>query len=313
LTLNATEDTAAAVGASRLEALEREVRDLLQRGEQEQLPVMGHGEVTCVIRLDTDRGTFACKRMSPMRSREDADAHMQVIRDYIAALAEAGITTVDTQLRLLSHNNSYTIYVVQPLLDAAALGTNYVRDLSETDAVATCSRIFTLIANAVSPALAPDGQLSNWAFVGDGIQYIDVSTPFFRDASGNYQMQWKPLLDSIPRFVHGYYLKEVPKMLEHYFNVRGNILDFLANLRKERLDHLHPKLIEFVNDTFHFSPPITLQEVRTFYNEDAKGYALALMIQRLYGDYRRKLLRREHPFFPLPRIDRNLYAKQDLR
>lgn len=295
-----------------LEALEENVCEALETLDTTGLAILGYGEVTTVFGLNTARGVVACKRFPIMRSLNEAQDHIQLVTRYVDALAQRGVHVVNSELVTLPGDNGRTVmYLVQPIIKGDRIGPNYFHTLSEEDATEAFGRILDAIANSVTSRLAPDGQLSNWAFVDGDLLYIDVSTPFMRDESGKELVNWEAVYDSSLRGItyplRGYFQRKIPEVLEYYYSVRGQALDFLANLRKEKLDHFLPAFIPYANERLDLDPPLTFDEVRKYYNENADVYALMTGLKRVDRIFHRYVLRRPYPNFIPPRIDRNKF------
>ena len=101
----------------------------------------------------------------------------------------------------------------------------------------------------MDPSLGLDGQLSNWAITDeDRLVYLDVSTPLMRDSEGHEALDTDLFLSSLPwalrPVVKRFMLRDI---LATYYRPRTIIVDFLANLYKEKLSHLLPDLIERAN------------------------------------------------------------------
>ena len=102
-------------------------------------------------------------------------------------------------------------------------------------------RIFEHIRDAVTPTLAPDGQLSNWAIDGNRLRYLDVGTPFLRSEDGedlfDFTEQTRALPAPVRVIVNRFLLRGI---LDNYHSTRGQAMDFLGNLIKEGLADIFP-------------------------------------------------------------------------
>ncbi|MFP6583556.1 MAG: DUF6206 family protein [Candidatus Hydrogenedentota bacterium] len=201
---------------------------------------------------------------------------------------------------------SSSIVCKQHWLKTPSPQTGFAND-SPDECQTQFERIVDRIETCVCPEGTSDGQLSNWAFVNDELLYLDVSTPFYRDSNGASLLDWKNYMGPIPALLRWYYMREVPKVLDKYFDLRGQLLDFLGNLRKEQLDHLTPDFTDYVNERFNFEKPITATDIQRFYNEDAKMYALVERLRKVDRWVHRNILRRTYPYLLAPNIERNLY------
>ena len=293
------------VTISEIERLEGQLEEAVQTGHAQHLDVIGYGEVTVAVKLVTPHGDFACKRLVPFSSGEAAERAAGLIATYIEQLAACGIDVVETETPILERSEGHVLYCVQPLLAPGTLGPDFLRDKSLEHAAPYIRRIFELIRSAVTPSLAPDGQLSNWAIEGDRLRYLDVGTPFLRDEEGKDLFDFTQTTRALPapvRFIVNNFLLE--GILDNYHSTRGQALDFLGNLIKEGLGDLFPPLIPIANEVFGLTPEITEKEVRSHYRSDAQTYAFVQAARRADRWIHRNILRKPYPYLLPPRINR---------
>jgi hypothetical protein len=294
------------VSASEIEAFERRLAEAVRKGEVDGFHVIGYGEITIAVKLTTPKGDFVCKRLAPLSSEAAAARIAEVIARYIAELEACGIDVVKTETPFLQGPDCWVLYCVQPLLDPGALGPDFLRGMSAEQATPHVRRIFEKIRDSVTPSLAPDGQLSNWAFVGERLRYLDVGTPFLRDEEGNEMFDFTEVVRALPgpmRVVVQRFLLQ--GILDNYHSTRGQALDFLGNLIKEGLGDIFPALIPLANEVFELSPEITENEVRAHYKSDAQTYALIQAARRADRWVHRNVFRRPYPYLLPPRIERS--------
>ena len=172
------------VTRSEIEAFEQRLDHAVRTGEVDELDVIGYGEVTIAVKLATPHGDLACKRLVPFSSLQAAEHTAALIASYIDQLGACGIDVVETETPILERPSGHVLYCVQPLLPPGTLGPDFLRGKTADEAAPYVRRIFEHIRASVTPSLAPDGQLSNWAIEGDRLRYLDVGTPFLRDEKG---------------------------------------------------------------------------------------------------------------------------------
>jgi hypothetical protein len=257
------------------------------------------------VKLATPHGDFACKRLVPFSSSEAAEHTARLIASYIEQLGACGIDVVETDTPILERPAGHVLYCVQPLLAPGTLGPDFLRGRTADDAAPYVRRMFELIRASVTPSLAPDGQLSNWAIEGDRLRYLDVGTPFLRDENGNdlfdFTEQTRALPGPVRAIVNRFLLRGI---LDNYHSTRGQALDFLGNLIKEGLGDIFPPLIPIANEVFDLSPEISEREVRAHYKSDAQTYEFVQSARRADRWVSRNILRRPYPYLLPPRIDR---------
>ncbi len=290
---------------SEVEAFEDRLGVALRTGETNGLDIIGYGEVTIAVKLSTAHGDLACKRLAPFSSRDAAERTAGLIGSYVDQLAASGIDVLETKTPILERPEGHVVYCVQPLLEKGTLGPDFIRGRANEEIAQHVRRIFELIRGSVTPSLAPDGQLSNWAFEGDRLRYLDVGTPFLRDESGHdlfdFTEQTRALPGPVRVIVNRFLLRGI---LDNYHSVRGQALDFLGNLIKEGLGDAFPPLIPIANEVFALDSPITEQEVRAHYKSDAQTYAFVQVARRADRWVYRNILRKPYPYLLPPRIDR---------
>lgn len=287
-------------------SLEEEIHRALETGDESSLTILGYGEISVVFRIDVKSGSFACKRLPAFDCRRDARAYASLVNEYIVGLTNAGLDVAPTDVqRIERHDGKCILFCVQPVINADALGPRSFRTLSAQDAGEAFLRIADRLERSVSSTLAPDGQLSNWAFTNETLLYLDITTPLLRDESGQSRVDWTPLLRNLPAPFRPYIRRRIPHITSFYHSLRGQLLDFLANLRKEKLDHLYPALIPMTAERFGFDPPITLDAIRKYYAANARDYVLLEQAKRADRWFHRHILRRTYPNLLAPVIERN--------
>lgn len=295
----------ALVTTSEIKVLEQRLEEAVQAGHAEGLDVIGYGEITIGVKLSTSHGDFACKRLVPFSSREAAERYGALIGSYVEQLEARGIDVVETETPILERPEGHVLYCVQPLLAPGTLGPAFLRNKSAEEAAPYVRRIFELIEASVTPSLAPDGQLSNWAFQGDRLRYLDVGTPFLRDQEGNQLVDFTEQTRALPApvrvIVNRFLLRGI---LDAYHSTRGQAVDFLGNLIKEGLGDIFPPLVPIANEVFRLAPEITEREVRAHYKSDAQTWAFMQAARRADRWVYRNIRRKPYPYLLPPRIDR---------
>lgn len=288
--------------------LERSVCHALETRDESGISVIGYGEVSTVLKIEDGSQAFACKRLPPFPSIEAALSYGAVMRRYIEALSATGINCIESTPIVADTTAGNTIvYCVQPLIPGETVGPDYFRTLTEAEAIEKFAVILDHISGSVSSELAPDGQLSNWAFHQGKVLYLDVTTPFMRDSTGKELLNWRPFMVGLPRPLRlPFYHFVLPGILEAYHSVRGQVIDFLGNLRKERLEHLIDPIAEYANTAMEFERPIVRSEAESAYKADARTYATLQAVARMNRWLHAAILRKTYPLLLPPKIERNI-------
>lgn len=293
------------VTRAEIDEFEERLAKAVRTGDTTELEVIGYGEVTIAVKLTTQHGSFACKRLVPFLTRDAAEEAAELIAQYVEELRSCGIDVVDTETPILERPQGHVLYCVQPLLSPGSLGPDFLRGMNAEEAAPHVRRIFELIRASVTPALAPDGQLSNWAFEGERLRYLDVGTPFMRDAEGRDLLDFTAQTRALPgpvRFLVDRFL--LRGILDNYHSTRGQALDFLGNLIKEGLGEIFPALIPIANEVFGLAPEISEKEVRAHYKSDAQTYELVQSARRVDRWVCQSILRKPYPYLLPPKIER---------
>lgn len=280
-------------------ALDTQVRYALATGDQAGLEVLGYGEISLVVALETEAGRFACKRLPRFDDDASLARYTVVLGDYLAALGEAGIEAVPSELVRVP-GPEVIAYCVQPALDPASLGPVIAGGDGADDFL---GEVVETTVGAVGDRLGVDAQISNWARVDSRLVYLDVTTPLLRDATGAERADLGLFLASLPWALRGpvrrFLLDDI---LRTYYDPRRTLLDLTANLSKERLDSAVPSTLDVVNAVV--DPPVTADEVRAYYARDARMWALLQRLRRVDRGWQRHVRRRTYPFLLPPDIDR---------
>jgi hypothetical protein len=316
--------------------------DLLQRFEQcldtlhpEACPVpcrvRGYGEISTVLEiLDEGMQGLVFKRMSIFDTLEELDEYLTIYLAYNRLLVEqVGINLPENGYAVVLNSQERPIfYIIQENMPAFSFGNRLLHLLSDEEGVMLVMSILRellkiwIFNNRQSDfEIGLDGQISNWAlldFAGEGsrlqlpldLAYIDTSTPLFR-YRGQEQMDAEMHLRSAPSFLAWilriFFLEEV---VDRYYDFRKVIIDLLANLYKEQKADLIPLLLPWVNEFLSTEAsdleiaPITVEELRSYYREDAFIWSLYLSMRRLDRFLHARMLRHGYPYILPGRIKR---------
>jgi hypothetical protein len=292
-----------------LEALEQVVDEAIATGDESKLHVLGYGEISTVVAWPEASGPHACKRLPVFDDATRFAAFRSCFDDYLTALGAAGVSVVESRLEeVQSREPSVIAYCVQPVLDPATLAPAILRAGDRETARDVLSRVVGHIAKTVTPTVGLDAQLSNWArdpVGGDGLVYLDVTTPLLRDGDGRDRLDTELFIASLPAafrpFVRRFMLDDI---LDPYFEPRPSALDLAGNLHKEGLARWVPDLVELANDTLGVD--LSVEEVGRYYRRDARLWALLQRARRVDRAWRRHVRRQPYPYLLPGPVDRRL-------
>jgi hypothetical protein len=277
-----------------LDQLEAAVRRALDTGDTSDLDVVDYGEISTVLRIDTEDGTLACKRLPPIPV-DAIGAYGHVFRAYLDALAGRGVDVVESTLySVVGDDGETTVYCVQPIQER--LLVDRLRTATLDDAADLAATVVDHVLAGVGPDIGLDAQVSNWAVTeAGGLTYFDVTTPLLRDNSGNEMLDTDLFLASLPWVLHAavrwFLLDEI---LSHYYDPRAALVDLIANLQKERLEDLTGTFLGAANH--RVETPITEDEVVKYYRFDAAMWEVLQRLRRGDRWWQRTIRRRRYPF-----------------
>lgn len=285
-------------------ALETRVQHALRTAGHAELPVLGFGEVTLVLRLDTGQGSFACKRLPVFPSYDSFRRHESLVDEYVQRLEKAGVRVAATRLWHTRLPSGRVVgYCVQEALDGDRLCSRLLRTESGAWAGDFYTRFLALVEGAVTPEVGLDAQASNWVDLDGELVYLDVTTPLLRDTRGRERLDVRLFFTSLPWILRDVVrLSRTRAIFDKFYEPRGVVLDFLGNLHKERVAHLVPDFL--ARSEGRFLPPVTSDEVAACYREDARMWEVLQALKRADRFWHRRIRRRTYPFLLPPRVHR---------
>lgn len=283
-----------------LAALEATVELALERGDESGLHVLGYGEITTVVAWPDADGPFACKRL-PLFTEERFAVYRPAFDDYLVALAERGIDVLPTELVHQTRPDGRIVaYCVQPALPRASLLPQVLRDTSAADDAeprtrALLTALVEHLAQVVDERVGIDAQVSNWAVRDAGLVYLDVSTPFLRDAAGHDRFDCDTYLESIPAIFRGFARRFViPGVVQTYHSMHSIVLNLAGHLTKEGLDEWIPLTLDLARE--RLGVDLTPRAARRHYRNDVRLWGLIQRVRRVDRVWQRRVRRRAYPF-----------------
>ena len=282
--------------------------------------MLGYGEISTVFEI-LDVEDIAFKRMPLFDTMEQIGRYKDTYNRYNELLSRIGMIIPEYGAEeIITNDGRIVLYLYQRLIPSNAIGDKLIHSISEEGVF---SLIQTILENLnqiwsfnqkESPhiEIAIDGQVSNWAvkefFEGMTISksipllYLDTSTPLMRE-NGVEQLETHLFLKPAPPIMRwilkNFYLQDI---IDRCYDFRRVSLDLVANFLKEQRAELIPSIIELVNRFFSDEAvvvdllPISLDEVKKYYDDDASTWKLYLRVRRFHRYISTKLLRRYYDY-----------------
>ena len=293
-----------------LAALERAVDAALAQGDDSSLHVLGYGEITTVFAWPGPDGPYACKRL-PLFTKARFAAYRPAFDDYLEALTERGVDVLSTALVHETRADGWIVaYCIQPVLPRDSLLPEVLRRAGDRDDAeprirALLGALIEHLARVVDEHVGIDAQVSNWAVADSGLVYLDVSTPFLRDADGHDRFDCDTYLESIPAVFRGFARRFViPGVVQTYHSTPSIVRNLAGHLTKEGLDRWIPLALELARE--RLGVDVTPRAARRHYRNDIRLWGLIQRVRRIDRVWQRRIRRRPYPFL-LPRpVDRGL-------
>lgn len=302
------EQSASPVDAVDLNAVETAIRGALAApfgaAAGSGLHVLGYGEISLVIGWPSSSPVVACKRLPTFPSEDAAERYREHFERYLGLLMERGVNPVRSEFRTVEAGDGKIAgYVVQPVLVSGVLGPNVLRNTDPDPSHPMLVAVVEAVAGVVDERTGLDAQISNWALGGEGLQYLDVTTPMCFDEAGHLELDTDLFLAAYPWVLRAAIGRFVaPGVVNAYRDLRHVLVDLVANLEKERLSAWIPAALEVVNAKV--TPTVTNEEVEHYYRSDARLWEIMLRLRRADRWWQRKIRRRDYQFLLPGLIDR---------
>ena len=299
--------------------------------EKSKIPakVLGYGEISTVFEIEGEPD-LACKRMPIFRNQKELDQYKTIYNEYNRILNDkVGINVPPFGFASFACDTGYMVcFDVQEKLPPESFGNKLIHTCNDDDIITfftlvlrQLERLWDFNKESADIQIGIDGQISNWAirdFKANSshlspetkLYYIDTSTPFIRK-NGVEQLDPELFLRSAPSFliwlIRWLFLKDV---MTRYYDFHLVVVDLIANFYKEQRPELIPGLVQVANDFFAREAkdlgikPITVEEVRSYYKEDALIWTIFLAMRRLDRFIQKWILRKPYIYILPGKIKR---------
>lgn len=292
--------------STRLAELEARVERALVSGDESELEVLGYGEISCVLASHDGNRALAAKRLPLFDTSARFEAYREAFESYIERLSATGVRVLPSSLESTpAADGRVAGWCRQPLLEPGTLAPTWLGNANKEKARWLFEGIAEQILTTVGPHLGLDGQLSNWAVVDGGLSYFDVTTPMMRDEMGRDVLDIDLFVASMPWALRGPVRRfALRAILDTYYRPRQVLVDLLGNFIKEGVTEWIPAGLEVVNEIAE--PSIDEAEVRSYYRQDAKMYAVLQRLRRIDRAWQRRVRRRPYAFLLPGKVERHV-------
>ncbi len=214
-----------------LEAAEAAISDAIERRDASDLTVLGFGEISVAIGWPTAAPSVVLKRTVVYRDRADCERHMKSVADYVERLGQRGAAVVPTSVHVIERGDGrFAGYAAQPVVPKSLLAeTVFKTDEPRSDhPLLTAVRDYAV--QHVTPELSVDMQIPNFAWDGERLVLLDITTPIVFTTDGEYDFEVTPeIFALLPAPMRRMALREVMRILHIYQSV-PDALSFVVSL-----------------------------------------------------------------------------------
>ncbi len=263
-----------------LHAVEAAVRSAIDRGSNDELRLLGHGEISLVLAWPVGEPHAALKRVPPFRDTATAQRYVAACDGFFRQLASAGIATLPTTLHVHERaDGRAVVYHRQPIADAAQIGSNVLRTAPLTERHPLLDAIVDATAKVCGPTVGFDVQVANWLWDGTTATQLDFTSPFTLTAARNdLTYDSHAFLQEYPVLLRPYLQRELTKLIHRFTTAEGALGDLVGNLFKEGLDQWVDPAIATINERLGLS--LDRATARTMYDDDRKLLPLVFKMKK---------------------------------
>lgn len=214
-----------------LKAAEIAISDAIERRDASDLTVLGFGEIAVAIGWPTAAPAAVLKRTVVYRDRADCQRHMDLVADYITRLGQRGAPVIPTRVHVVERDDGRFVgYAAQPVVPKSLLAETVL----ETDEPRADHPLLTAVRDYtvehVTPDLTVDMQIPNFAWDGERLVLLDITTPFMFTADGELDFELRPeIFALLPAPMRRLALREAMRIAHIYRSV-PETLSFVVSL-----------------------------------------------------------------------------------
>lgn len=217
-----------------LAAADAAIDDAIEQRDVSDLKVLGFGEIAVAIAWPTADPQVVLKRTMAYATRAKCERHLTDISDYVERLTEAGVAVLPTTTHVVERpDGRFSGYVAQPLVPKELLAETVIeRDEPRADhPLLLALRAFAV--KHITPRLSVDIQITNFAWDGEQLVLLDITSPFTYDENGDLDgLVPDEMLAIVPAFMRAPAMKEVRRVGELYRTLPGALSFVLVLLHR---------------------------------------------------------------------------------
>jgi len=283
------------ISDTELELVESAIVVALETDDHSGLMILGYGEVSVAVGWPTDAPKWAVKRMPPFPHRAAFERYSELVTGYVSHLENAGVAIVPTEVRTLPGPSGSSIgYLVQPVIDAPALGPNVLRAADPTAGHPLIGSIVDAVMACTDGRTGIDAQITNWAWIDGHAVNLDVNTPFVFDETGSPVLDLDMFIGALPWVVRATQRKAGPKIIARWAKPRWTLTDLAMNLHKDHLEDWIPVVVAAANA--RLDDPIDESSLRAQYDKEAKLWVKLHRLKKIDRWWQRHVRRRRYQF-----------------
>ncbi len=220
----------------------------------DSLKVLGFGEISVAVGWPAVEPTMVLKRLAVYENRSDSVYDTNAIADYVDLLTAAGAAVLPTTTHVVpTSDGRFAGYAVQPFVPKEFLAETTIETDEPRPDHPLLLALREFAVKHVTPELSADMQFTNFAWDGERLVLIDITTPIVFNEAGEFDFRISDeLLAALPRFMRGAALKETMSILNKYRSLPDTfqlVLVLLHRIGQARWVPAAAKAFEEVIDT----------------------------------------------------------------
>lgn len=285
------------VDGATLQAAEAAIGRAIERRDASDLTVLGFGEIAVAIGWPTASPSIVLKRTVVYRDRSHCEQHMEAVADYVTRLGQRGAAVIPTTVHVVERDDGRFVgYAAQPVVPTSLLAETVL----ESDEPRADHPLLTAVRDyavqQVRPELSVDMQIPNFAWDGERLVLLDITTPIVFTADDELDLELRPeIFALLPAPLRRLALGEAMRILHIYRSVPDTLSFVISLLYRIDQQRWAPAAAE--NFESELTEPVDLAAAEAEHRRLVKVLpflARSSMVQRWWTT---KVRRRPYDFF----------------